>query len=69
MIKKRTLFLIAASVIVSICGTCNADEPLVFVGVENGVPYSYEDNGVKKGILYDSSVSRIHTDNEKHRKA
>ncbi len=59
MMKKISFFLIASFIIVLISVTGYADEPLVFVGIENGVPYSYEENGVKKGILYESITEII----------
>lgn len=54
MIKRLAVIFILVFGIASVCGTGRAEEPLVFVGIENSVPYSYDEDGVRKGILYDS---------------
>lgn len=54
MISKLAVIFILVLGITSVYGTGCAEEPLVFVGIENSIPYSFEEDGVKRGILYDS---------------
>lgn len=49
--KKLTFILIV--VIISIVSQAFADDTLHFVGVQNIIPFAYEEEGVKKGIDYD----------------
>ncbi|MBT8368417.1 MAG: transporter substrate-binding domain-containing protein [Deltaproteobacteria bacterium] len=49
--KKLTFILIVA--IISIVSQAFADDTLHFVGLQNIIPFAYEEEGVKKGIDYE----------------
>jgi polar amino acid transport system substrate-binding protein len=50
---KRKSIILLLVIIISIVSQAFADDTLHFVGLQNIIPLSYEEEGVKKGIDYD----------------